>query len=196
MPRLRDPSRCTIGLARQGFRRSRQLGDMPRITGNVSIRTRSPLTTIKKLVIRLQIALPDLWLPGGGLHDAAFAYSEHMLTKNKASPAAFRLFKLRIGKSGGPGTSAPGHIHEAETSQTASQRAQQQLQDPTAQLTDDVLDLLLRYITLTSRTPDAKVLDPLYIQVDKSQESCRTPVCYTRIFESSETIFTPLHYQS
>ncbi|KAF5673553.1 para-nitrobenzyl esterase [Fusarium circinatum] len=38
---------------------------------------------------------------------------------------------------------------EEETSQSTAQRAQKQLQDPTAQLTDDVLNLLLQHITRT-----------------------------------------------
>ncbi|KAF4490353.1 Sentrin sumo-specific [Fusarium agapanthi] len=245
-----------------------------------------------------QIALPDLWQPRGELHDAAFKYGEHILTKDKAS-AALRAFKLRIGLN--PGTSgqldardetdypqsasesesesesrsdteqdrtakrpkhaverspsveigrrarpavdhsdllfSPGQeIHrdddgyvvldvssphprlspspirrsqsypssilddddlapfDEDTSQTTSQRAQEQLQDPTAQLTDDVLNLLLQHITRTSRNPGAKVLDPLYIQVD-SPES-HQPAGFTRVCESNEVIYIPLHHKN
>lgn len=74
---------------------------MPRITEKVSISTTAPLTTITKLAVKHQIALPGLWQPGGELHDAAFAYGEHILTKDKAA-AALRAFKLRIEKLDGP----------------------------------------------------------------------------------------------
>ncbi|SCO86111.1 uncharacterized protein FRV6_10238 [Fusarium oxysporum] len=79
---------------------------------------------------------------------------------------------------------ASAHVGQVRTRQTASKQAQQQLQDPTAQLTDDVLDLLLQYMTRTSRTPDAKVLDPLYVQANNNRESRQPPVCFTRIYES------------
>ncbi|KAF5561562.1 hypothetical protein FNAPI_3586 [Fusarium napiforme] len=91
---------------------------------------------------------------------------------------------------------ASAHVGQVRTRQTASKQAQQQLQDPTAQLTDDVLDLLLQYITRTSRTPDAKALDPLYVQADNNQESRQPPVCFTRIYESGEVIYIPHHHQS
>ncbi|CVL07135.1 uncharacterized protein FMAN_15282 [Fusarium mangiferae] len=303
---------------------------MPRITEKVSISTTAPLTTITKLAVKHQIELPSLWQPGGELHDASFAYGEHILTKDKAA-AALRAFKLRIGQLDGPdldardnepelsapesedeedeedeeeeeeqeeeekeeqeeqeeqeekeekeeeedraakrlkhavertpsveigrrvyipafdhrdelfsperqvprddddddyyvdlpdGASSPhprlsispirrhqssasfiidddvvAPVDEAEPSQTTSQRAQQQLRDPTAQLTDDVLNLLLQHITRTSRTPGAKVLDPLYVQVD-SQESHQPPAGLARLCESNKVIYIPLHHQS
>ncbi|KAF5642790.1 Sentrin sumo-specific [Fusarium sp. NRRL 25303] len=276
---------------------------MPRITEKVSISTTAPLTTITKLAVKHQIALPGLWQPGGELHDAAFAYGEHILTKDKAA-AALRAFKLRIEKLGGSDLDARGNETElsapeseseeesegdraakrlkhsaierspsveigrraripafdhrdelflpeqmvpqddddyyvalpddassphprlsissispirrdqscassivdddvaaaapadkGEPSQTTSQRAQQQLRDPTAQLTDDVLNLLLEHITRTSKTPGAKVLDPLYIQVN-SQESHQPPAGFTRVCESNKVIYIPLHHQS
>ncbi|KAF5699202.1 Sentrin sumo-specific [Fusarium mundagurra] len=270
---------------------------MPRVT-NVSISTTAPLTTITRLAVKHGLTLPDLWQPGGELHDAAFAYGEQILTKDKAG-AALRAFKLRIGKLGGPEVddacddarddeteypqseseseadsqedrtakrlkhtverspsveigrraripsidhrdelfspeqeihrdddcyvaladdvssppprlsispihrdqSYPSSILDDDTpvdeqvpSQTTSQRAQQQLQDPSAQLTDDVLNLLLQYITRTSRTPGAKVLDPLYIQVD-NQESHQPPAGFARVSESNEVIYIPLHHK-
>ncbi|CZR49511.1 uncharacterized protein FPRO_15871 [Fusarium proliferatum ET1] len=271
---------------------------MPRITEKVSISTTAPLTTITKLAVKHQIALPGLWQPGGELHDAAFAYGEHILTKDKAA-AALRAFKLRIEKLDGPdlgpcnnetelsapeseseedraakrlkhtierspsveigrraripsfdhrdklfspeqkvpqdaddddeyyvalpddassphprlsispirrdpscassiiddNVAAAAPVDEAEPSQTTSQRAQQQLQDPTAQLTDDVLNLLLQHITRTCRTPGAKVLDPLYIQVD-NEKSHQPPAGFTRVCESNKVIYIPLHHQN
>ncbi|KAF5532230.1 Sentrin sumo-specific [Fusarium mexicanum] len=273
---------------------------MPRITESVSISTTAPLTTMTKLALKHQIALPDLWQPGGELHDAAFTYGEHILTKDKAG-AALRAFKSRIGElpqldardetdypqsasesesepeskaqsrsdteqdrtakrpkhvverspsvEGGrrerppldhsDGLFSPGQeIHldddgyvaldvsspyprlspspirrsqsypssildgdgpaaaaEGEISQTTPQRARQQLQDPTAQLTDDVLNLLLQHITRTSRNPGAKVLDPLYVQVD-SPESHQPPAGFSRVCESKKVIYIPLHHKS
>ncbi|KAJ4016135.1 hypothetical protein NW761_009036 [Fusarium oxysporum] len=140
---------------------------MPRITENVSISTTAPLTTITKLAVKHQIALPD------------------PIHCNQSYPSS-------ILDDDAP---APSPVDEEETSQTTSQRAQQQLQDPTAQLTDDVLILLLQYITRTSRNPGAKVLDPLYVQVD-NPESHQPPVGFTRVCESNEVIYIPLHHKS
>ncbi|KAF4958155.1 hypothetical protein FGADI_2622 [Fusarium gaditjirri] len=263
---------------------------MPRITETISMSTTAPLTTITRLAVEHRINLSDLWQPGGELHDAAFMYGEHVLTKDKAA-AALRAFKLRIENLESPDLDArddadnepnleseedraakrlkftaverspsvelgrrvcassldhvdgsflheheihhldddfyvalpdeasspprqsvsPIHRHQSrassiihddasvnnlETNQSTSQRAQQQLEDPAAQLTDDVLNLLLQHITRTSRTPGAKVLDPLYIQVDNNQESQHPPVGFARVCKSNEVIYIPLHHQS
>lgn len=93
---------------------------MPRITEKVSISTTAPLTTITKLAFKHQIALPGLWQPGGELHDAAFAYGEHILTKDKAA-AALRAFKLRIEKLGGSGLDARGNETELSAPESESE---------------------------------------------------------------------------
>ncbi|KAH7232139.1 uncharacterized protein BKA55DRAFT_146104 [Fusarium redolens] len=95
---------------------------MPRITETISISTTAPLTTMTKLAVKHQFTLSDLWQPGGELHDAAFMYGEHILTKDKAA-AALRAFKLRLGNLEIPELDASDDENDDPMSESEQDRA-------------------------------------------------------------------------
>ncbi|CAG7558346.1 unnamed protein product [Fusarium equiseti] len=65
-----------------------------------------------------------------------------------------------------------------------------QLRDPKAPLTDEVLAFLLKVVHQTSDAPEATVMDPLWLNL----EDDHIPVDLHRIWESSSTVYVPLHH--
>ncbi|RFN45226.1 sentrin sumo-specific [Fusarium flagelliforme] len=65
-----------------------------------------------------------------------------------------------------------------------------QLQDPKAPLTDEVLTFLLKVVHQTSDAPGATVMDPSWLNL----EDDHIPVDLHRIWESTSTVYVPLHH--
>ncbi|KAH7184761.1 uncharacterized protein B0J16DRAFT_398229 [Fusarium flagelliforme] len=65
-----------------------------------------------------------------------------------------------------------------------------QLQDPKAPLTDEILTFLLKVVRQTSDSPEATVMDPLWLNL----EDDHIPVDLHRFWESTSTVCVPLHH--
>lgn len=71
-------------------------------------------------------------------------------------------------------------------------KARRQLEDPTGRLTDDVMAMLAKFVIQTSPKPKARILDPLWIQVDEFLPADRL----TKARPIQPVIYVPLHHQA
>ncbi|KAF4962439.1 hypothetical protein FSARC_9468 [Fusarium sarcochroum] len=71
-------------------------------------------------------------------------------------------------------------------------KARQQVQD-CAQLTDDVVEALLRLVARESQTPQAKIIDPLWFQIDGQHSHRQLPDSCLSILSKHPVAYVPLY---